>query len=366
MKIGIPYYFFNLFKNDTSNFIYQGEFNESLIERTIQIGENSVRRSTEYAQSKKKISFLIAECLQNVIRYEEKPKVVHQTNNRPSTFMVRNIGNAYYIISSNLIQNEKVDDLKNKLKKINNLDQADLKTAAKKVFVNKIHSKKDETGLGLVELAKKSDHKLEYDFEHVNFYLSCFYLQVKLIPDKGISHVSSPSLANAKEIYKKVLSENVIVQYKGNFSQQSILPILGMIENHLKKDAEHYYSKKKVFYFLVELLQNMSKHAFEKDGSKEGVVVICKKDQVYSIYCGNFIALEKTEELKKYLERIGSMDRNELSALYQSHLSDGKTRAKGGAGLGLIDMIKYSAGKPVFDFRAHDNESAFYSFGLSI
>lgn len=366
MNIGIPYYFFNLFKSDTSNFIYQGELTDNLIERTIRIGENSIRQNNEYSQSRKKISFLIAECLQNVIRYEEKPKIVHQTNNRPSTFMVRNIGNSYYITSCNLIKNEKVDDLRNKLKKINNLDQGDLKNTAKKLLATKIYSKKDETGLGLVELTKKSDHKLEYDFEHVNFYLSSFYLQVKLIPEKAAGDPSSLSLASAKEIYKKILNEHVIVHYKGNFSQQSILPVLGMIEGCLKKNSEQYYAKKKVLYFLVELLQNMSKHAFEKRGLREGVVVVCKKDQTYSLYCGNFIALEKADELKKYLERISTLDSNELSALYQSHLSDGKTRAKGGAGLGLIDMIKYSATKPIFDFRPYDNESAFYSFGLSV
>lgn len=366
MNISIPYYFFNLFKNDTSSFIYQGEFNDALTERTVQMGENAVRQTAEYNQSRKKISFLITECLQNVMRYEEKPKIIHQTNNRPSTFMVRNIGNSHYIISSNLIKNEKVDGLKSKLKKINSLDQAELKNTPKKILISKIYSKKDETGLGLVELTKKSDHKLEYDFEHVNFYLSCFYLQVKLITDKAISNLPSPTLTNAKEIYKQLLSENVLIHYKGDFSQQSILPVLGMIENHLRKEAKHYYSKKKVFYFLVELLQNMSKHAFEKEKSRPGVVVLCKKDQTYSIYCGNFIALEKAEELKKYLERIISMDSNQLSALYQSHLSDGKTRAKGGAGLGLIDMIKYSTAKPIFDFRPYNNESAFYSFGLSV
>lgn len=366
MNIDIPYYFFRLLEKDKTNFIYQGSFSDDLTEKTIRLGENSIRENIEFNRIRKKVSFLIAECIQNVIRYEEKPQIVHQTNNRPGTFMVRNIENAYYIISSNLIKNEKVDEFKAKLKKINELGQEELKKMQRNVLANQTFTDKGGSGLGLIEITRKSGHKLEYDFEYINFYLSYFYLQVKLPVHKEITEIGNASITNTRNILHDIFHKNVMLLYKGDCSQQSMLPVLSMIETNLQKDSKHYNARKKVFYLLVEILQNMSKHAIEKDGARQGILIICKKNQNYYIYSGNFVASNKEEELKMYLRKINSMDKEQLALLYKEHLLDRKIRSKGGAGLGLIDMARYSTGKPVFNFQKYDIESSFYSFGLYI
>ena len=367
MNIDIPYYFFKLFERDTTTFVYQGEFGDDLTDKTIRLGEYSIRNILDFKRLKNRVAFLITECVQNVIRYEEKPKIVHQTNNRPGTFIVRNIGNSFYLISSNLIKNEKVDALKAKLKKINELGQVELKEMQRRLLIDEQPREKESTELGLIELTRRSGHKLEYDFEFVNSYLSDFHLQVKLSVNEGMNaYKDKASMIKGKDLYHKILDKNVLVLYKGDFSQQSMHPVLGMIESNLKRDAEKYYLRKKVFYLLVELLQNMSKHALEKNGSRQGIVVISKKNQNYYIYSGNFISLPKAEALKSYLNKIYGMNKDQLSILYTDQLLDGNTRPKGGAGLGLIDMIRYSTDKPSFNFSAHDAESVFFSFGFSI
>lgn len=366
MNVDIPYYFFKLLESDTTSFVYQGTFSDDLTDKTIRLGEYSIRRTREFTRLSKKVSFLIAECLQNVIRYEEKPKIVHQTNNRPGTFIVRNIGNSYYIISSNLIQKEKIDGLNAKLKKINSLDQEGLKNMQEKTLGDSSFSEKGGAGLGLIEMTRRSGHKLEYEFEHINFYLSNFYLLAKLKANDEINNDKDLSLHGTKDFCHKILDKNVMLLYQGDFSQQSMLPVLGMIEINLKKDRDSYISKKKIFYLLVELLQNMSKHALEKNGVRQGVLVICKKNGTYYIYSGNFVEASKVKGFKSYLEKVSTLDKKNLTVLYKKHLFDGRTRPKGGASLGLIDMLRYSTDEPVFDFREHDKESFFYSFGLSI
>jgi hypothetical protein len=361
MDINIPYFFFKLFEKDATNFICQGDVSDELIGKTIRLGEHSIHSVAKFSKVRKKVSFLINESLQNLIRYEEKPNIVHQTNNRPGAFMIRNIDGAYYIVSSNLVKNDKVDKLKDKLCKINELDQEELARIQKEINIGKNVL---SAGGGLIEMTKKSGHQLQYDFEHVNYYLACFYLQVKLVLKNG--DAQDISLRNSKDILRKTKDKNVMLLYKGNFSQQSMLPILGMIETNLKKGSERYKSRRKVFYFVVELLQNMSKHALEKNGLREGILVICKQGKGYYVYSGNFVASAKVDELKEYLQKISDMDKDQLASLYKEHLFDGKIRSKGGAGLGLIDTIRYSADKPVFEFRTHDASSSFYSFGFSI
>jgi Family of unknown function (DUF6272) len=361
MTPDIPYSFFRLFETDASSFICQGEVSEDLIGKTIRLGEYSIRRVSKFSRLRNKISFLINESLQNLIRYEEIPGIVHQTNNRPGAFMIRNSQGAYYIVSSNLVKNEKIEGLKNKL---NSISQPGNETGA--LIHEKNHGTLPQPGSesGLIEMTRKSGNPLQYDFEYVNYYLSCFYLQVKLsLKNKDVEDIT---LQHSKGVFSKIHAKHVMLLYKGDFSQQSMLPVLGMIETNLKKGAERYKSRRRMFYFVVELLQNISKHAFERNGRRQGVLVICKNGKGYHIYSGNLIASSKVDELKAYLNGISSMDKNQLSLLYKEHLSDGKIREKGGAGLGLIDTVRYSKDKPVFDFRTHDNESTFYSFGFSI
>ena len=209
MNINIPYYFFKLLETDSTTFVYQGEFSDDLTAKAIRLGEYSIRNTSVFNRLRKKVSFLIIECLQNVIRYEEKPKVVHQTNNHPGTFMVRNIGNSFYITSTNRIKNEKIDGLKTKLKNINQLDEEELKKMKKHVLTDKKFSEKGGAGLGLIEITRKSGHKLEYDFEYLNFYLSCFYLQIKLVANEETNKYPSVTLKNSKDLYHEILDKNI-------------------------------------------------------------------------------------------------------------------------------------------------------------
>jgi len=94
--------------------------------------------------------------------------------------LIRLEDEAYIITTGNLIKNENVDDLKNKLDLINKND----KTGLKELFRNSLSGqsiKSESTGnMGLIDMARKSGTKLEYQFEQINPLYSYYILSVKV------------------------------------------------------------------------------------------------------------------------------------------------------------------------------------------
>ena len=78
------------------------------------------------------------------------------------------------------MENEKVNQLKERIIKINDLDTLGLKEYYKKVLNNGIVSDKGGGGLGMIDIARKSGHKLEYNFNKIDDQHTFFSLLVKI------------------------------------------------------------------------------------------------------------------------------------------------------------------------------------------
>ena len=77
--------------------------------------------------------------------------------------------NSYVIYSGNVILEEKVHELRNKLLEINSMTVEEIKEVYKMIIAGSSgFSEKAGAGLGLIDIAKKSGSKLDFDFEHVN------------------------------------------------------------------------------------------------------------------------------------------------------------------------------------------------------
>jgi hypothetical protein len=87
---------------------------------------------------------------------------------------------------------------------------------------------------------------------------------------------------------------------------------------------------------------------------------IQKKGPWYYVTTGNVLEQLKVPELRGKLDRVNSLDQEELTQFYREILSDGKISSKGGAGLGLIEMARKSGNKLHYDFRNITEELAFF------
>ncbi len=347
-------------------FIYQGDFSDDITEKIISLSEYSIDNNNQVmAKMKNKISFLIVECFQNIVRHgNSAPHDINRTLTLPSLFSARSTNDCVYITSANLIENEQIPLLQEKLEKLNSLDKEKIKALYMEILSNNQLSEKGGAGLGLVEMARKSGNPIEYGFENENDKLSLFYLMLKM-KEKGIVKIEDNiSLGSVKQMHDIMRREHILLVYKGDFSQETIIPLLKMIEDNLNKHQEEYNIKKKLYLILVEVLQNVSKHSMDRNGKREAIFMIGKRGQKYNICTGNTVDKYSAERLKDKINTVNALNKEELTNYYKTTLKYG-TASEKGAGLGIIDVAKESSDKLVYDLQS-EGENFFFSLNVSV
>jgi hypothetical protein len=172
------------------------------------------------------------------------------------------------------------------------------------------------------------------------------------------------------EYYQKMHSKNIILAYKGNVSGDVFNCILQLAENKLEKIELRAKVKKKVFNILVEILQNIYHHFDDSNQVKEDyfsvLFLLSKVGSDYKIITGNHIELSKVDALKEKIDAINSMSEEELKTVYREQLNHGGVSDKGGAGLGILDIVRKSGEKVKYEFKEVNSDYSFFSMQVKV
>ena len=94
--------------------------------------------------------------------------------------MIGKLDGDYSIITGNYILNENINGLKNRLDEVNGLNKEQLKEYYKQVLNNGEMSLRGGGGLGMIDIARKTGEKLEYNFLEIDNKVSFFTLKIKV------------------------------------------------------------------------------------------------------------------------------------------------------------------------------------------
>jgi hypothetical protein len=158
---------------------FKGELTSELLTSILLSIESKLDFIEEVPKVRKKVFSVLVECLQNLYHHTDENES-GQAEERNAIFMVSNHEGYYYIYTGNHILAEHVLELKTKIDKVNQLDKDELKTFYKEVLSNGQMSKKGGGGLGMIDIARKSGQKLEYNFLSLDETNSFFTLKVKI------------------------------------------------------------------------------------------------------------------------------------------------------------------------------------------
>jgi len=167
------------------------------------------------------------------------------------------------------------------------------------------------------------------------------------------------------DLHQAMISENLILVYEGEFTQEITKSVLSMVERNMDSVGEDSTIKRKVFNVMVECLQNIVKHSEEDnvENIKEhsAIFMIGKNDNAYIITSGNAVGNDVKGKIAEKIDYINKQDRDGLKALYKEIIKTGSISEKGGAGLGFVDMARKSGEKLIYDFKDIDGQSSFFS-----
>jgi len=176
-----------------------------------------------------------------------------------------------------------------------------------------------------------------------------------------------------KQLYAEIGENDVLFSYEGDISSDCINSILEEIETRFDGVSTNLKLRKKVYNITVESLQNLFHHSddvpddlIETLGKRYGMLIIAKKDDRITLTCGNYITSDKVTFLTEKIEKINSLSSEELKEMYKFILNFQKLSAKGGGGLGLIDIARKSENKLGYKFYPHNGNYYFYRLDIFV
>lgn len=182
MSLKNIYNLYSTFEDENILLSFKGVVTSDLLTSILQIMESKLTYMEETPKMKKKVFNVLVECLQNLYHHldGESNQEADSIETKSALFFIAREGDSFFVRTGNYIDADTSVDLEAKMSKINGLEKDELKKYYQEVLNNGAMSDKGTAGLGMIDIARKSGNKLDYEFIDVDDNLKFFCLNVKI------------------------------------------------------------------------------------------------------------------------------------------------------------------------------------------
>lgn len=168
--------------------------------------------------------------------------------------------------------------------------------------------------------------------------------------------------------YEKREAGELVFSYKGNPSSQMINLIIQLVESKLELSENNSRTRKRIINILIEVLQNIFHHhdEFTILNFNSLIFYLFRSYDNYLLVSGNYLRKEKANGLMHKLNNFFTLSENDLRDTYLQTLENGEFSSKGGAGLGMMDIIRKSGGNLNHQFIPVDDDHYFFLIEIKI
>ncbi|HPD94869.1 MAG TPA: SiaB family protein kinase [Tenuifilaceae bacterium] len=157
--------------------VYLGEFSHEITKMFTTMAESDMEKNSEERSVQRKVYHVMVETLQNMNKHSDEIK---ERNIGNGLFIIGKKHDTYYVITSNKVAYEHKDPLERALITVNNATPQELKEMYKKQIREGSLSEKGGAGLGLIDIARKTGEKLNYQFLQLDDESFFFILKVEI------------------------------------------------------------------------------------------------------------------------------------------------------------------------------------------
>jgi hypothetical protein len=154
--------------------------------------------------------------------------------------------------------------------------------------------------------------------------------------------------------------------YKGDFSRESIVPIVDMLQHNFGDKGQLSNHEKRSVVTLIETFQNIAKHGKTINDIKEGIFTISKQGDHYILEVGNYIEKREYDILTQSLASVKKMNSTELTEMYKKKLVESEITPEGNSGLGLLEIARQCDNHFIYTFNTNPDNGLFYSIKITI
>ena len=166
-----------------TNLVYMGQFNQEITKTFTKMAESDMDRNDEDRSVKRKVYHVMVETLQNLNKHsdemsESSGEGFDLVGN--GMFMIGKKKGTYYVITANKVTEDKCMDLQLAVDQVNYSSKEELKEMYKKQIKGGEISDRGGAGLGLIDIARKTGERIEYQFLPHNEGQMLFIMKVEI------------------------------------------------------------------------------------------------------------------------------------------------------------------------------------------
>lgn len=191
------------------------------------------------------------------------------------------------------------------------------------------------------------------------------------------------------DYYRDLEEEGVVLFFNGPVSQGVVEGIGDIIRQKVATSDVGMRTARRVFSVMVEQMQNVISYSSDRDAgtcgtleesdalnvaevhdcipsNANGQIIIRRNADGYYVACSNRILTQDEERIRRKVETVNGMSKNELKEYYREQRRHGPDETSLGAGLGFIEMAR-KASKPLdIEFQKLDDSTSVFSVAVRI
>lgn len=184
-------------------------------------------------------------------------------------------------------------------------------------------------------------------------------------------------IRDMKEYCNDLERNHIVVTYCGPLWAGVIEELASMLKKRLAFDDQPLSVSLAVFSVFIEQMNNMLMYSAETeqflkaDGSfvetPKGTSILGNVGKTYFIQTGNVIKNESVEMVRKRIDHLNTLNKDELRKFYKEHVKIEDTNPESkGAGLGLIEVARRSDTPIEYSFVPYDEKRSFFTMYVTI
>ena len=180
---------------------------------------------------------------------------------------------------------------------------------------------------------------------------------------------------NMQEYIDSLKNRNISISYNGPLWEDGIISMADMLKSQMSQQNLPKRASKTVFSVFVEQMTNMlmysaGREKYGQDGNDEvptGMLVLGQKDNSFFIQTGNEIHNYNAEHVKKRIDYLNTLDKDELRQHNKERLrGENDNPDSKGAGLGLIEIARRVTAPISYTIEPINDELSYFSMYVEI
>lgn len=158
---------------------FTGEFDKKIISALISSVKLKLQEAQHLSKVEKKVYYIMDDCLEAIFHGFDLNQGSEEKVKHFSIFTLTRDRDFYYLISGNYILNDNVEFQKGQIDRINSLNATEQKKLFRECLTDG-NVQQYNQDMAMVDIAIKSENRLEYEFKKVDSHTSFYIFKAKI------------------------------------------------------------------------------------------------------------------------------------------------------------------------------------------